>query len=42
MDWHTLEAKNAIGILDVTEQNYYRHTVAESIKNISQEDNINK
>jgi hypothetical protein len=34
------EAETAISNPDVTEQNYYRHTVARNIKNISWKDNI--
>jgi hypothetical protein len=36
-----LEAETAISKLDITEQQHYRHTVTETIKKISQEDNMN-
>jgi hypothetical protein len=35
-----IEAEIAISSFDITEKDYYRHTVAINIENISQKDNI--
>jgi hypothetical protein len=35
-----LKAERAINQLSATEQNYYRHTVAKNLKNISQKSNV--